>query len=207
MSRVNRYGKNEWKRKMLNFLFILFLLAILGGVGGGGYVLLKPKYNAYKQEQVLKRQEKELAKVKEDEKRDTAERAKKDTEEKMKKESEEVDKAQAEKSKKETETETEKIFSDYILPNSDREYLSNSDVKNLTLREINYAKNEIYARHGRKFKSPELQRYFGSKPWYSGSIEPESFSTTVFNDYEQKNAEFLSAVEESISPNGYELDK
>ena len=75
------------------------------------------------------------------------------------------------------------------------------------MREINYAKNEIYARHGRKFKSQELQRYFGSKSWYNGRIEPDNFDISVFNDYERKNTEFLASVEMSMAPNGYELDK
>ena len=28
------------------------------------------------------------------------------------------------------------------------------------------AKNEIYARHGRKFKNASIQKYFESKSWY-----------------------------------------
>lgn len=44
---------------------------------------------------------------------------------------------------------------EYILPNSNVEYLTEADIAELTLQEINYAKNEIYARHGRRFKSQE----------------------------------------------------
>ena len=98
----------------------------------------------------------------------------------------------------------------YILPESNSRYLIDSDIDGMSLREINYAKNEIYARHGRKFKSEELQTYFDSKSWYTGKYEPEDFdenySSSMLNTYEKKNAEFLRDKEFSIDPNGYQLD-
>lgn len=100
---------------------------------------------------------------------------------------------------------------EYIIPNSNVEYLTEADIAGLTLQEINYAKNEIYARHGRCFKSQELMDYFTSKSWYKGLYDPDDFdnnySDDTLNDYEKKNAEFLRSVEYSMSPNGYELDK
>ena len=95
---------------------------------------------------------------------------------------------------------------DYIITDSDRRYQTEREIRNLTLKEINYAKNEIYARHGRKFKSVELQNYFNSKSWYHGTIEPDDFQNSYLNDYEQKNAELLSKIEYSISSDGYQLD-
>lgn len=95
---------------------------------------------------------------------------------------------------------------EYIIADSNSRYLTNDDVKNLSLREINYAKNEIYARHGRRFASKELQDYFNSKSWYNGTIEPNNFSASVFNKYEKANADFLSDVEFSIDSAGYKLD-
>ena len=98
----------------------------------------------------------------------------------------------------------------YILPESDSRYLTDSDIDGMSLREINYAKNEIYARHGRKFKSEELQTYFDSKSWYTGKYEPtefdENYSSSMLNTYEKKNAGFLRDKEFSIDPNGYQLD-
>ncbi len=60
----------------------------------------------------------------------------------------------------------------YIIPDSDRTYLSRKDLSNLTLKGLCYAKNEIYARHGRKFKAKELQNYFNWQEWYDGIYEP-----------------------------------
>lgn len=96
---------------------------------------------------------------------------------------------------------------DYILPESDSRYLTDADVSGLTLQQLNYAKNEIYARHGRKFDSPELQKYFGSKSWYNGTINASDFKETVFNEYEKKNAEFLKQKEFAMQDGGYQLDK
>lgn len=99
------------------------------------------------------------------------------------------------------------LNNDYIISYSDTVLLTNADVAGLSLQEINYAKNEIYARHGRKFKSTELQNYFNSKSWYHGTIAPGDFTNSMLSSVEQKNAEFLSDVEFSMSPNGYQLDQ
>lgn len=53
---------------------------------------------------------------------------------------------------------------DYILPDSDSRYLTDSDVRGLSANELMLARNEIYARHGRKFKDSELQNYFTASP-------------------------------------------
>lgn len=108
--------------------------------------------------------------------------------------------------KKETEPEVD-MDADYILPESNSKLLTDADVAGLSLQEINYAKNEIYARHGRKFDSPELQRYFKSKTWYKDDIAPDKFSTDVFNRYERKNVQFLAQKEESMQKGGYKLDQ
>lgn len=98
------------------------------------------------------------------------------------------------------------IGGEYIIPDSNSRYLTESDIQNLSIRELNYAKNEIYARHGRKFQSHELQNYFNSKSWYIGIIEPSDFQQSVLNDYEKKNAELLSKREFSMESGGYKLD-
>lgn len=99
---------------------------------------------------------------------------------------------------------------DYIIADSNSRYLTDSDVSGLSLQELNYAKNEIYARHGRKFDSRELDNYFSSKSWYDGIYESDDFdanySGNVLNDYEKKNTEFLSEKEHKIDSEGYQLD-
>lgn len=98
--------------------------------------------------------------------------------------------------------------SDYIIPDSDSRYLSREELSGLSLQQLNYAKNEIYARRGRLFNSAELQNYFNSKSWYYGSIAPTDFDSVVtLNEYEIANASLLNEIEFSINPNGYPLDQ
>ena len=107
--------------------------------------------------------------------------------------------ATAEKAETDKKNAVAKKDSEYIIPDSNSRYLTESDISGLSLQQLNYAKNEIYARRGRKFDSVELQEYFGSKSWYRGTIEPS------LNDYEIKNADLLSAREFAIDSGGYKL--
>lgn len=94
----------------------------------------------------------------------------------------------------------------YILYDSDRRYISSSEISQLTLQEINYAKNEIYARRGRIFRSQELSDYFEQKNWYWGHISPEQFSDSMLNTYETANVAALQKEEFARQSGGYVLD-
>ena len=63
----------------------------------------------------------------------------------------------------------------YIFYDSDKRNLTADDISQLTLQELCYARNEIYARHGLLFQSQELAGYFEQKNWYWGSISRDSF--------------------------------
>lgn len=100
---------------------------------------------------------------------------------------------------------------DYIIPDSNTKLLTQSDIEGLSAQELNYAKNEIYARHGRQFDSAELREYFESKSWYDGRYPAEEFdknrSASVLSDIEKKNAEFLKNAEYKAQSGGYKLDQ
>lgn len=113
--------------------------------------------------------------------------------------------ATSEKAETDKKNAVVKKDSEYIIPDSNSRYLTESDISGLSLQQLNYAKNEIYARRGRKFDSVELQEYFGSKSWYRGTIEPSQFTNDMLNDYEIKNADLLSAREFAIDSGGYKL--
>jgi Mg-chelatase subunit ChlD len=61
---------------------------------------------------------------------------------------------------------------DYIFPDSASAQLVEADLKSLSLAELRVARNEIFARHGRQFKDPMLNKWFYSKPWYL-KIDPK----------------------------------
>ena len=90
---------------------------------------------------------------------------------------------------------TDEISSEYILPNSSVDILTESDLESLSAQELTYARNEIYARHGYIFKSSELNDYFSGMSWYepdesfSGNLEGvEQRNTTFISDYQKSNA-------------------
>ena len=95
--------------------------------------------------------------------------------------------------------------SEYILPDSDTRCLTEEDVTGLSEEEIRIALNEIYARHGRIFQSEDLNVYFASRSWYEPKYSAEEFSaveSSIMNDYEKKNIEFLAEVRDGKSGSG-----
>lgn len=80
----------------------------------------------------------------------------------------------------------------YILPDSDSRKLKKSDLAGMTAQQLSYAKNEIYARHGRVFKSSELQDYFNEKNWYE---ENDDFKDEDLSKKEAENTEFIAAYQ------------
>lgn len=86
----------------------------------------------------------------------------------------------------------------YILPFSNSRELTNSDLDKLSEWELKLARNEIYARHGRKFKDPDLQNYFDQQSWYVARYAPDDFDknhSSEISALEKKNAEFILKYE------------
>jgi hypothetical protein len=97
------------------------------------------------------------------------------------------------------ENEEEVLSGDYILADSNARYYSESEIEQLTDREVIFALNEIYARKGRMFTNEEIRSYFESKSWYKGTIPPEEFDAdqeSHFNEYELANLSLLVSVAE-----------
>lgn len=83
----------------------------------------------------------------------------------------------------------------YILPDSSSRELTIADITGLSHDQLDLARNEIYARHGRKFTNPTLQNYFNSQAWYTGTIEPEDFTDDMLSDIEKNNIQFIKEHE------------
>jgi len=83
----------------------------------------------------------------------------------------------------------------YILPDSDSRKLKKSDLAGMTAQQLSYAKNEIYARHGRVFKSSELQDYFNEKNWYE---ENDDFKDEDLSKKEAENTKFIAGDVEKV---------
>ena len=72
--------------------------------------------------------------------------------------------------------------------------------------QLELAKNEIYARHGRRFVTEYIADYFNSKSWYQGTIDPEIFDSrsrnSIFNEYEIANINKIAQTEEQKAAKG-----
>lgn len=87
-------------------------------------------------------------------------------------------------------------YDEQIIPDSDGRFLSEQDIEFLNDTGLELAKNEIYARHGRVFLTPYINKYFMEQSWYSPTVYPEEFSDSVFNEYEAKNITLFVNEEE-----------
>ena len=81
---------------------------------------------------------------------------------------------------------------DYLLPDSATRALTDADLENLSWRELCLARNEIFARHGRRFQTPEIAAYFESKDWYDGR-----YTEVTLSALETNNVNFIIAYENS----------
>ena len=79
----------------------------------------------------------------------------------------------------------------YIFPDADISYISKSSVKKLSDEELQYAVNEVYARHGLKFTKKKNKERFEKKEWYVGTVDDQN--DISLNKYEKKNVDTMAA--------------
>ena len=87
---------------------------------------------------------------------------------------------------------------DYIFPNSSSVLLTDAEVSGISKDQLRIGRNEILARHGRRFNDQALQQYFDNKSWYSGTISPDEFDANLdsrLNDVERANIEIIKKYE------------
>jgi len=79
---------------------------------------------------------------------------------------------------------------DFILEFSSSRAITDNDLRGLSLAELRIARNEIFARHGRMFRDPMLNKWFYSRGWYL-SLTPK-YSPA---DFERRRPYPLSRLE------------
>lgn len=86
----------------------------------------------------------------------------------------------------------------YVFGDSSSRLLTEADLAGKSADELRIARNEIYARHGRKFKDASLQNYFSKCAWYSiNDSYNYSDDAANLNSIEQANAKFILQYEKS----------
>jgi len=78
---------------------------------------------------------------------------------------------------------------DYILA-SDTEIITEVDLSQLNDTEIEYALQEIYARHGKVFNDTNYKKYFSSQDWYSPD---PGFEMDSLTELELENADYIQS--------------
>lgn len=92
----------------------------------------------------------------------------------------------------------------YLLPDSATRRLTEADLTGMTREQLRLARNEIYARRGRKFSDKSLKDYFGAQAWYRGRISGRDFNEkTMLNLVEQANVEVIKSYEKKM---GYQSE-
>jgi hypothetical protein len=73
--------------------------------------------------------------------------------------------------------------------------ISDAMLRGLSLHELRLLRNEIYARHGRIFKTMWIQQYFGSQSWYDPK---EDFKDEEISGSDKANIETIVAYENKL---------
>lgn len=86
---------------------------------------------------------------------------------------------------------------EWVLPDSATRVYTYEEVSKLSDHELEIARNEIFARHGRGFRDDELQAYFNSKSWYERRYSPDEFDAmpSPLTDAENANVAVILQVE------------
>lgn len=93
-----------------------------------------------------------------------------------------------------TKTNTDTNSTDYIFEDSDKRYLTEDDLRNMSKEQLSLARNEIFARHGYVFNDEEFKKYFTAKSWYVPNSSYDG-SDSVLNEYEMANYKTIQAWE------------
>ena len=70
--------------------------------------------------------------------------------------------------------------------------LTEDDLKGLSKEELKIMRNWIFARHGYKFKTANMQEYFNAQDWYVGVNDDVS---SMLSSIEKKNIELIKRYE------------
>lgn len=88
----------------------------------------------------------------------------------------------------------------FVLEDSDTRLYTAEELEGLSEWDLEIARNEIFARHGRGFNDSTLQTYFDGQEWYERKYSPEEFDaqSDILNETEIANIALIGEVEENL---------
>lgn len=87
----------------------------------------------------------------------------------------------------------------YMLPESNSRKLELFDLSGMTKEHLRIARNEIYARYGWQFETPDLEKYFEARTWY---VPSENVDDTILSEAELANLALLQEAEKTAPEAG-----
>lgn len=72
--------------------------------------------------------------------------------------------------------------------------LTKAEIVGLNIHQLNYLRNEFYARKGYIFKTTKMKKYFANKAWYKPRVND---ATGLLSDLELQNVYFIKSIEKS----------
>lgn len=70
-----------------------------------------------------------------------------------------------------------------------------ADLTGISARNLELMRNEIFARHGRKFARADLQDYFKTFPWYHPQYALDAFPANLLTPIQQQNVALIQEAE------------
>lgn len=80
-----------------------------------------------------------------------------------------------------------------ILPESSQTYLDEGDLYGLNEDQVQKAINDIYARHGKAFKTSMIGNYYRQFEWYTPVSNDDETVRSTMNDMEKENIDTMRA--------------
>jgi hypothetical protein len=147
------------------------------------------------EEDYLREAREEVAReMAEEEKQKKAEAEKKKQEEEARKREEEARKQEEAKKQEEEKKKEQSSSGDHAISYSSSHRLTEEELKGVSNNHLQMAINEIYARHGYKFKSDDIRKYFQQYSWYKPDETDMNKVSGRLNSTEKANVELMSAM-------------
>lgn len=66
-----------------------------------------------------------------------------------------------------------------------------NDLRDKSKWELDVMRNEVFARHGRRFKRSDLQTYFNGQAWYKPRYASDEFPLSLLTPIQKRNVDFI----------------
>ncbi|MEO1427923.1 MAG: YARHG domain-containing protein [Cyanobacteria bacterium J06633_8] len=73
---------------------------------------------------------------------------------------------------------------------------TDADLDGMNGYTLDLMRNSIFARHGRRFNNPGLQKYFNQQSWYIPKYSPQEFPSNLLSNIEKRNVEYISEYQD-----------